>query len=76
MHTIDAKRILLDPLPYDDPLRIAAERFLGQLAEAEELADDCDLCHGRGMVGGVICRCISRLPDEVDDAFVRGERCR
>jgi len=76
MHTIDAKRILLHPLPCDDPLRIAAERFLGQLAQAEELAEGCNLCQGTGVVGGAICRCISGLPDEVDDAFVRGERCR
>jgi hypothetical protein len=74
MHTVDARRILSDPLQFDDPLRVTAERFLDQLAEAQKLANACQCCCGQGQNGGILCECISKLPDEVTDAFLRGER--
>ena len=75
MHTVDARRILSDPLKFDDPLRIAANGFLDRLAEAQELANACQFCCGHGQTEGILCKCISKLPDEVTDAFLRGERC-
>ena len=74
MHTVDARRILSDHLRFDDPLRIAARGFLDDLTEAQELASACPLCCGQGQNEGILCKCISKLPDEVTDAFLRGER--
>jgi hypothetical protein len=74
MHTTDANRILSDPLPFGDPLRMTAQAFLAGLAEAQKLAEGCRFCCGLGQRGGIICKCISKLPNEVTDAFLRGER--
>jgi hypothetical protein len=74
MHTVDAKRILSDPLRLNDPLQLAAKKFLDGLAEAKERADTCSRCLGHGHINGVLCECISTMSDEVTDAFRRGER--
>jgi hypothetical protein len=74
MHTIDAKRILSDPLRLGDPLQVTAKKFLDGLAQAKLLAKYCTVCQGEGHRNGLLCECIAALPNEVTDAFLRGER--